>query len=83
MEAFAFLLLGLFSFDEEDKQKHFVAGAATAQITRMVGFTPAQSCMATFGLGIAKELYDSQGHGNVEFMDMAATTAGCAVTFRF
>jgi hypothetical protein len=83
LEAFAFLALGLFAFPEDDKRMHFLAGAATAETARRVGFTPLQTCDATLALGIAKEAWDATGRGQVEAKDAIATAAGCGVTIRF
>lgn len=61
----------------QDKQMHFAAGAATSGVVRYFTDSPLASCGAAMGLGIAKEVYDSMGHGNVEAMDALATAAGC------
>jgi uncharacterized protein YfiM (DUF2279 family) len=83
MQAVLFLVLGLLVIPDEDKRQHFIAGAATAEIGRQIGFTPLQSCIASLGMGIAKEAWDSTGRGHVEFNDALATAAGCGITFRF
>ena len=62
-----------------DKLLHFVAGL----IASVVGYLIFENLTLTIGasviLGIAKEVYDSRGHGTVEVLDAVATIAGGVV----
>lgn len=77
------LAFGVTAIPEDDKKKHFVAGAAAAEVGRQMGFTPIQSCGLSLAAGIAKEAYDEVAGGTVEGKDVLATVAGCSFTFRF
>ena len=83
MEPFAFLLLGLAVLPQEDKQAHFLAGAAIAEYGRLAGMTPAQACGLSLSVGVLKEALDAQGMGDADLGDGLATVAGCGVTLRF
>lgn len=83
MESLVFLVFGLAAIPEDDKQKHFVAGAVISEVAHQSGLTPFQSCGIALAAGIAKEAWDFGGRGDVELADAIATTAGCGVTFRF
>ena len=85
MEPFALLSAGLISLSDGqfDKQLHLGAGLIVTQAAARMDLPPLQTCLASIGAGLAKEAWDSRGHGNVEFADFAATAFGCQFTFRF
>jgi hypothetical protein len=66
-----------------DKVLHFGAGAAASALVTAYTGSPMKGCAAALGLGIAKEVWDSTGRGNVEAADAIATGLGCMVTVRF
>jgi len=76
---FAALLAGC----ANDKTLHFVAGAAASKNAVAHNASPLAGCAASLGVGIAKELYDSQFGGVVDRNDALATGAGCLYTLHF
>ena len=64
-----------------DKQKHFVAGALVSSWVYAETGERLDACLASLGVGVAKELIDSQGNGHADEKDVAATLAGCTVTW--
>lgn len=78
------------AFAMDDKTKHALAGVVTSQV---VGEWAEKNnknrwvwgCGSAAVVGLTKEFYDAQGHGNVEAKDFLATAiAGCAsLTFNF
>jgi len=76
------ILIVLVSGCAPDKVAHFSIGAvASAAMTEWTG-DPLKGCAAAFGLGIAKEVYDSRTH-NFDPLDALATTAGCSLSWNF
>lgn len=68
------------SWTGKDKQAHAIVGAAVGTITTMVTKDSRTGCAASAGIGLAKELYDSQNRAThtVSFKDFAVTAiAGC------
>ena len=66
-----------------DKAQHMAAGAAVSRfVTHQTG-SQAQGCMASLGVGLAKEAFDSAFGGTVDGMDVLATGIGCRLTYRF
>ena len=64
-----------------DKQKHFVAGAVVSSWVYAETGDRLDACLASLGMGIAKELIDSNDNGHADEKDAAATAAGCTVTW--
>ena len=62
------------SYVAEDKQKHFVAGFGISTV-----FGKERGVLMGCGAGVAKEAYDSQGHGTVEFADFVHTCVGASL----
>ena len=64
---------------QKDKIQHFIVGViASAVVYVITGNIPiAVGCAVV--LGIAKEVYDAQGHGTVEILDAVATGLGGVV----
>ena len=67
-----------------DAQLHSGAGGLAYGIQRAVmpdrmNDTPLERCAFAIAAGVAKEVYDSTGRGNVEFRDVAITAAGCLI----
>ena len=64
---------------QQDKIKHFAVGLAVS----FVAYVATSSATIAFSLsallGIAKEVYDSRGHGTVEVLDVVATIVGGVV----
>ena len=83
LEPLAFLAFGLLALPQEDKQAHFLAGAAVAEYGRQTGMTPLQACGLSLTVGVLKEMLDAQGMGHADAKDGLATAAGCGVVFRF
>lgn len=63
----------------KDKLLHFVAGSICATFVYVVIGSPMLAFGASALLGIAKEVYDSRGHGTVEVADAVATALGGVV----
>ena len=57
-----------------DKLAHFLAGVAVAAFVFPFGLIPA--IILTVIAGLAKELWDMEGHGTPEMADFLATVAG-------
>jgi hypothetical protein len=64
-----------------DKQKHFLAGAVVSSWVYAETGDRLDACLASLGMGIAKELIDSNDNGHADEKDMAATVAGCTMTW--
>tara|TARA_B100001093_G_scaffold381275_1_gene366801 strand:+ start:1323 stop:1586 length:264 start_codon:yes stop_codon:yes gene_type:complete len=64
-----------------DKQKHFFAGALVGSWVYAETGERLDACLASLGVGIAKELIDSNNNGHADEKDAAATLAGCTVTW--
>ena len=64
-----------------DKQKHFVAGMVVSSWVYAETGDRLEACLASLGVGIAKELIDSNNNGYGDGKDAAATLAGCSVTW--
>ncbi len=71
---------------DKDKQQHAIAGTVTylgcivlGEILKkqsVTGSVNSKTCvLAAVGIGVAKEVYDSQGYGTPEVMDAVATFA--------
>ena len=63
----------------KDKLLHFVAGLICATFVYLITLNLTIAIGASVILGIAKEIYDSRGHGTVEVLDAVATVAGGVV----
>ena len=63
----------------KDKLLHFVAGLICATFVYLITLNLTLAIGASVILGIAKEIYDSRGHGTVEVADAVATAVGGAV----
>ena len=63
----------------KDKLLHFVAGLICASFVYLITLNLTLAIGASVILGIAKEVYDSRGHGTVEVLDVVATIAGGVV----
>lgn len=63
----------------KDKLLHFVAGSICATFVYLITLNLALAIGASVALGIAKEVYDSMGHGTVEIADAVATASGGVV----
>ena len=59
-----------------DKLLHFVAGSICSAFIYAVSGNLTLAIVASVALGIAKEIYDSRGHGTVEVLDAVATVVG-------
>lgn len=66
-----------------DKDAHFLAGSAVSQFVTQETGSPLAGCAAAIGVGVLKEAYDRKYGGDVSGADVAATVAGCGVTYRF
>ncbi len=64
---------------QQDKIKHFIAGAIASAFVYAITGSPTLTFGASVALGIAKEVYDSRGHGTVEVLDAVATGLGGVV----
>lgn len=65
-----------------DKQLHIGVGSSIAGVSSELGGSWEQSCAASAIAGLAKEAYDSTGHGTVDVMDFVATAvSGCVVAY--
>ena len=63
-----------------DKQKHFVAGAMVSSWVYAETGDHLNACLASLGMGVAKELIDSN-NGHADEKDVSATLAGCSMTW--
>lgn len=59
-----------------DKLIHLLAGFVIATSARSLGVSKAVTFGFTASVGVAKEVYDAQGHGTPEVLDALATAAG-------
>lgn len=64
---------------QQDKIKHFIAGAIASAFVYAITGSPILAFGASVALGISKEIYDSRGHGAVEVLDAVATALGGVV----
>lgn len=64
-----------------DKQRHFVAGAMVSSWVYAETGGRLDACLASVGVGVAKEFIDSKDNGHADEKDAAATLAGCTVTW--
>jgi len=62
-----------------DKLLHFVAGFVVSAVVYLIFENLTLAIGASVILGIAKEVYDSRGHGTVEVLDAVATGLGGVV----
>ena len=62
-----------------DKLLHFVGGAIFSTLIYTITQNATYALIGAVLLGIAKEVYDSQGHGTVEVLDAVATALGGVV----
>lgn len=62
-----------------DKLLHFVAGLIASVVVYLIFENLTLAIGASVILGVAKEVYDSRGHGTVEVLDAVATIAGGVV----
>ena len=60
----------------QDKLLHFVAGSICSAFVYVITLNLVLAIGASALLGIAKEVYDSRGHGTVEVADAVATAVG-------
>jgi len=63
---------------QKDKFLHFIAGAIFSALIYVFTRNPENAIAGAVVLGIAKEVYDSMGHGTVEIADAVATASGTA-----
>lgn len=63
----------------KDKLLHFVAGSICSAVVYLITRNLTFAIGASVILGIAKEVYDSRGHGTVEVLDAVATALGGVV----
>ena len=63
----------------KDKLLHFVAGSICSAFVYVITLNLTLAIGASVILGIAKEVYDSRGHGTVEVLDAVATAVGGVV----
>ena len=63
----------------KDKLLHFVAGSICSAFVYVITLNLVLAIGASALLGIAKEVYDSRGHGTVEMLDVVATVVGGVV----
>ena len=63
----------------KDKLLHFVAGLICATFVYLITLNLTLAIGASVILGIAKEVYDSRGHGTVKVLDAVATAVGGVV----
>ncbi len=63
----------------KDKLLHFVAGLICATFVYLITLNLTLAIGASVILGIAKEVYDSRGHGTVEVLDAVVTALGGVV----
>ena len=59
-----------------DKNKHFVVGAAIGSVGTLVFKDKDYGVLAGVAVGLAKEIYDSRGHGTCSAQDFAVTALG-------
>lgn len=85
MDPFTLLSVGLIGIAdyEDDKKMHLATGTALSVAAQEYDMSPLETCLLSLGAGLAKEAWDSRGHGNVELADVAATAFGCRLEFRF
>ena len=62
-----------------DKLLHFVAGFVVSFVVYVATSNATIAFSLSALLGIAKEVYDSRGHGTVEMLDAVATIVGGVV----
>ena len=63
----------------KDKIYHAAAGAIASAVVFCVTSNPWLGLAAAVVAGVAKEFWDSKGHGTVDVWDFVATTAGGTV----
>ncbi|WP_288925072.1 hypothetical protein [Aminobacterium colombiense] len=61
---------------QQDKIKHFIAGAIASIVVYVATFNTTIALAFSALLGIGKEIYDYYGHGTPEWLDFVATVAG-------
>ena len=61
---------------QQDKIKHFAVGFAVSFAVYVATSNATIAFSLSALLGIAKEVYDSRGHGTVEVLDAVATAVG-------
>lgn len=59
-----------------DKTKHFAVGAAIGSVGTLVFKDKYDGILAGVAVGLAKEIYDSRGHGTCSAQDFAVTALG-------
>ena len=64
---------------ERDKALHAVVGGTIYAGARVAGAKPSTAFGLCLAAGVAKEVYDSTGRGNVEALDVVATALPCAI----
>ena len=62
-----------------DKAMHIIYGLAIYCLAALI--SPLHGLAAAIAVGVIKEIYDSKGHGHVEFLDFVATSAGGVIGF--
>ena len=60
----------------KDKILHLAAGAIASAVVFWISGNPWLGLAAAVVAGVAKEYWDSRGHGTVDVWDFVATTAG-------
>ncbi|NNK78753.1 MAG: hypothetical protein HKP40_08590 [Litoreibacter sp.] len=67
----------------QDKEAHFIAGAAVSRYVTDFSGSPAYGCLAALSIGVAKEAVDRSSGGAADGADFLPTTAGCSHTIRW
>lgn len=70
-------------FQDNDKLKHFIAGAAVAYVVERKTGSKLAGCAASFAVGAFKEHVDHNRGKPFDMNDLGATVAGCSFTFVF
>lgn len=61
-----------------DKNKHALVGVAMGSAGTLVFKSPEKGLLLGTSIALAKEVYDSRGHGTCSFQDFAVTVMGSA-----
>ena len=69
-------------FNQKDKQLHFLAGMVIFTLFVTV-LKPIEAFIVACVFGLGKEVYDSFGFGNTEFLDFIFTVFGAFIAYIF
>ena len=76
----SFIVMMTLSACAVDKQKHFIVGAATSHVVYEYTGSRLAGCGAAVAIGLGKEyIIDINTHGQPDFADVVATSAGCTL----